>query len=62
MDLLGFGDTSAGALKRIFAERCQLQAPEDGLALVAESVRVGPIREGQEHGGRRRCFRIRRSS
>ena len=31
VDLLGFGDTSAEALKRVFVELCRLQAPEDGL-------------------------------
>jgi hypothetical protein len=51
VDLLGFGDTSADALKRVFVELCQFQAPEDGLTLVAESVRVEPIRAGQEYGG-----------
>jgi hypothetical protein len=48
VDLLGFGDISADALKRMFVQLCQFQAPEDGLTLVAESVRVEPIRAGQE--------------
>jgi hypothetical protein len=61
VDLLGLGDTSADALKRMFVALCQFQAPEDGLTLVAESVRVEPIREGQEYGGRPRRLRIRRS-
>src|SRR5688500_10260898 len=53
VDLLGFGDTSAEALKRIFVALCEVHAPEDGLTFVAESVRVEAIREGQEYGGMR---------
>jgi predicted nucleotidyltransferase component of viral defense system len=53
IDLLGFGDTSAQALKRIFAAVSELHAPEDGLTFVAESVRVEAIRERQEYGGMR---------
>ena len=53
VDLLGFGDTSAEALKGIFVALCELHAPEDGLTFVAESVRVEGIREGQEYGGMR---------
>ena len=51
VDLLGFGDTSAEALKRIFVTLCEVHAPEDGLTFFAESVRVDAIREGQEYGG-----------
>lgn len=53
VDLLGFGDTSAEALKRIFAALCHIDAPEDGLTFVTETVRVEAIREGQEYGGMR---------
>ncbi len=53
VDLLGFGDTSAEALKRIFVALCTVDAPEDGLIFLAESVQVEPIREEQEYGGMR---------
>ena len=53
IDLLGFGDTSAEGLKRIFIELCHIDAPEDGLTFVSETVRVETIREGQEYGGMR---------
>jgi predicted nucleotidyltransferase component of viral defense system len=53
VDLLGVGDTSADALKRIFVALCEVHAPEDGLTFVAESVRVEAIRDGQEYGGMR---------
>lgn len=53
IDLLGFGDTSAEALKRVFVSLCSIEAPEDGLTFLPESVHVEAIREGQEYGGMR---------
>lgn len=53
IDLLGFGDTSAEALKRVFASVCAIEAAEDGLTFLPESVHVEAIREGQEYGGMR---------
>ncbi len=53
IDLLGAGDTSAEALQRVFMSLCGVEAPEDGLTFLAESVEAGAIREGQEYGGMR---------
>jgi predicted nucleotidyltransferase component of viral defense system len=53
VDLLGFGDTSADALRHVFMALCAVDAPEDGLTFLAESVQVEPIREDQEYGGMR---------
>lgn len=53
IDLLGFGDTSADALKLVFVSLCSVEAPEDGLTFLPESVHVEAIREGQEYGGMR---------
>lgn len=53
VDLLGFGDTSAEGLKRVFVAICEVEAPDDGLMFVADTVRVEAIREGQEYGGMR---------
>lgn len=53
IDLLGFGDTSADALTLVFVALCGVDAPEDGLAFLADTVQVEPIREGQEYGGMR---------
>jgi predicted nucleotidyltransferase component of viral defense system len=53
IDLLGFGDTSAEALQRVFVSLCAIEAPEDGLTFLPESVHVEAIREGQEYGGMR---------
>ena len=53
IDLLGFGDTSAEALERVFVSLCAKEAPEDGLTFLPESVQVEAIREDQEYGGMR---------
>ena len=53
IDLLGFGDTSADALNSIFVALCVVDSPDDGLTLLADTVKVEPIREGQEYGGMR---------
>jgi hypothetical protein len=53
VDLLAFGDTSADAPKSVFMSLCSVDAPEDGLRFLAESVQVEPIREDQEYGGMR---------
>jgi hypothetical protein len=37
VDLLGFGDTSAGALHQVFIALCAIDAPEDGLIFLAFS-------------------------
>jgi hypothetical protein len=53
VDLLGFGDTSAEALKRVFVQLCAIESPDDGLTFLPDSVHVEAIREGQEYGGMR---------
>jgi predicted nucleotidyltransferase component of viral defense system len=51
VDLLGLGDTSAEAPKRVFAKLCAIESPDDGLTFLPESVHVDAIREDQEYGG-----------
>ena len=53
VDLLGFGDTSAEALKRVFVELCAIESRDDGLTFLPNSVHVEAIREDQEYGGMR---------
>ena len=53
VDLLGFGDTSAEALNRVFVELCAVESPDDGLTFLPDSVHVEAIRENQEYGGMR---------
>ena len=50
---MGFGDTSAEALKRVFVALCAVESPDDGLTFLPESVQVEAIREDQEYGGMR---------
>ena len=53
IDLLGFGDTSAQALRSVFAMLCAIEAADDGLTFLPGSIEVEPIREDQEYGGMR---------
>jgi predicted nucleotidyltransferase component of viral defense system len=53
VDLLGFGDTSAEALKLLFMELCTIESPGDGLTFLTDSVQVEAIREEQQYGGMR---------
>lgn len=53
LDLLGFGDSSAITIQRLFQEICTLAVDADGLVFDAQSVQVHPIREEQEYQGQR---------
>ena len=52
VDLLGFGDTSAEALKRVFVALCAIESPDDGLTFLPDGVHVDAIREDQDAGDR----------
>ncbi|MBI5443520.1 MAG: nucleotidyl transferase AbiEii/AbiGii toxin family protein [Deltaproteobacteria bacterium] len=54
IDLLGFGEASAGRLIEVFRKVCAVPCPDDGLEFDPISVRGEEIREAQEYGG----FRI----
>jgi predicted nucleotidyltransferase component of viral defense system len=58
-DLLGFGDLSDGALKRIFEEVCEQEVEPDGMTYDTASIRVASIRPGDVYGGRRVTLRSR---
>lgn len=51
VDLLGYGDSSVGALEDIFRKVCRVQVVEDGLVFDVDSVKGASIREDQEYGG-----------
>jgi len=51
IDLLGFGDSTAARIERVFRELCVLEVEPDGLRLLEDSVRAEEIREQQEYGG-----------
>jgi predicted nucleotidyltransferase component of viral defense system len=53
VDLLGFGDTSADALKDVFVSLCAVEVPDDGLKYLADSIQIEPIRKEQAYGGMR---------
>ena len=51
VDLLGYGESSVGALEAIFRKVCRVQVVEDGLVFNADSVQGASIREDQEYEG-----------
>jgi predicted nucleotidyltransferase component of viral defense system len=53
VDFLGFGDSSEASLQAIFRELCEVHVENDGLTLMADSVRVEMIRDQTEYGGMR---------
>ena len=53
VDFLGFGDSSEAGLQAIFRELCDIPVENDGLTLMADSVKVELIRDETEYGGMR---------
>jgi len=53
VDFLGRGDDSSERLARVFRDLCGMDVEPDGLVFDADTVKVAPIREEQEYGGRR---------
>lgn len=53
VDFLGFGEDSPLRLESIFRALCEIEALEDGLLFLSDSVRVAAIREDQRYGGQR---------
>ncbi len=53
LDLLGFGDISAGWLRQIFTSVCAQSVTANGCQFHANSVRVAAIRAEDEYGGQR---------
>ena len=51
IDLLGLGDSDEAHLREVFAEVLATAGQDDGVTFDLGSLRVGPIREGQEYGG-----------
>ena len=52
-DLLGFGDLSDDAVRRIFIDLCQVDVEPDAMVYLADTVRVDPIRAEDAYGGQR---------
>lgn len=53
LDLLGFGDTSAEQLRKIFTEICQTKVEPDGLDFNPNTIQITEIREDLEYPGQR---------
>lgn len=53
LDLLGFGPSEADRIAQVFRDLCAIATEDDGLAFLADTVRVRPIREEREYGGMR---------
>ena len=56
VDLLGFGDATAGHLQRVFAEILSAAVLDDGVMFDVSSLSVAPIREENPYGGMRVTF------
>ncbi len=53
LDLLGFGDASAKAIRVIFSEICKVTVEPDGMTFNPETIRITEIREELEYPGQR---------
>jgi predicted nucleotidyltransferase component of viral defense system len=53
LDLLGFGESSEEALRKVFEEICRVEVERDGLAFDPSSIAIEEIRGDQEYSGRR---------
>jgi len=52
LDLLGYGDASAEAMRSTWKDICGIEA-DDGITFDGEALSIGPIREDLEYGGLR---------
>jgi hypothetical protein len=53
IDLLGYGENSHKRIARIFRTICGSEVEDDGLVFDPDTIKVAPIREGQEYQGQR---------
>jgi predicted nucleotidyltransferase component of viral defense system len=53
LDLLGFGDSSAEVLRKIFREICEAEVESDGLKFNPDSIQITEIREELKYHGQR---------
>jgi len=53
LDLLGFGDASADALRVIFGKICKVAVEPDGLTFNSDTIMITEIREDLEYPGQR---------
>lgn len=53
LDLLGFGDSSAEAMRAIFRDICSVDVEPDGMTYNADTIEITEIREDLEYPGQR---------
>jgi hypothetical protein len=53
LDLLGFGEAAADAVVAVFREICTVNAPDDGVIFLADTVRAEVARAEDEYSGLR---------
>lgn len=59
VDFLGFGDSSAQEMEKVFRDLCAVSVEDDGLVFKAESVVAESIRDAMEYGGVRVTLEVR---
>src|SRR5437867_53348 len=59
LDLLGRGDNSVGRCEQLFQDVCNQAVEEDGLVMLADTIRGERIREDEEYEGVRVTFTTR---
>jgi hypothetical protein len=52
VDFLGFGDSSAQAVRTVWKDICQISL-DDGITFDTDALRADPIRDDVEYGGLR---------
>jgi hypothetical protein len=53
LDLLGYGDAKAGAIVAVFREICTVDAPDDGVTFMPDTMRAEVARAEDEYSGLR---------
>lgn len=53
LDLMAYGDASAGYLTKVFTEICQTKVDDDGIVFDTNGMEINEIREEQEYDGQR---------
>jgi len=53
IDLLGFGDSTQGHLRKVFQDVCKIEVIPDGVDFIPESIQVEEISGTQEYPGQR---------
>lgn len=58
-DLLSFADSTDAALRKVFGDVCDIDAPDDAMTFDRSTIQIRQIREDDPYGGRRMTLRCR---